>query len=190
MKRLITLGVCLLILFSLVSCKSKDPFEIYESYGGKCHQELTMHFYNANGTYAGKQYGDVYKEPGITYRVTDGFLGPYKQYFDDNDRLYEYNYTENKWYKKKSDSLDTNFDGWWDKDNYDYKNGIYTLKGYIDIGQQEYRLVYIDKSGFLVTEEKIIYDGFYVIEERKYIEGGKDYNLKFPEKYTTQYGNS
>ena len=157
-----------------------DPFVIYNNLGAY-HVKFTGEYWENGSVYY--QKGDIYQEAnsGIRYVVSDGVLGKQKDYYYNNYE-YSYDYSANEWTKTYlSGGIDNNgFTGWKDKSNYDYSNGVYTLKGYIDIGQSDYYKVYM-KNGHLVIEEKIRFDGFYIIEIEEYVEtNSSGYNLKLP----------
>ena len=186
MKKIFMFMMCMFAVISLSACNFNDPFEIYKSYGDSFHFREEVKFYDKySGKYEGSQIAEIYGEGEISYSVGDGVVGPLKQYLDSKNLFsYEYDYNTGVWYREKWERASTGeFQGWWEKENYDYRDGVYTLKGYFDIGQIEYRKVHLNSEGLIVVEEKFILEDFTAIKITTYIDGGENYNLKLPEIY-------
>lgn len=181
MKKIISI-ILFLLLLVIPSCKrNKDPIELLGNMGS-FHALSKSVYYNNDGTQA---YDDAEEwfdaDTGILYYIADGnALGKRKVYTCGNEK-YTYNYSTHTWKKQTFEYGDTGTSlDLSDKDNYDYENGVYTLKKHFNLGQWDYYKVYM-KDGHLTTEERVTYDRYYVVTTIEYLEtDSKGYNLELP----------
>lgn len=181
-----------LLFFIILTCLvtsclgRKDPFRLMKKLGN-FHTEETYTLYYDDGEYIGKQIGDTYYdvENDISYTVSSGVLGSKKEYTTDK-YYFSYDFAKEIWYREikeyNSESDSTKID-YFDKNNYDYSNGVYTIKKSLDLGNTMYVKWYTE-NGKLVLEYKTVGDGFYGITKMIYVElDDKTLSLSLPTNY-------